>query len=91
MYRAGDCKLQQALLLMTPLSVLQNVVTATLQKQQASWHTMSNVISWDNAVNLSLGLSFYPSCHRFKMAEENQYLYVSLTVRHHCRPWFAIF
>lgn len=50
MYRAGDCKLQQALLLMLLLSLLQNVITASLQKQQASWHTMSNAIPWDNAL-----------------------------------------
>lgn len=41
---AGDYKLQQALLLMTPLFILQNVVTASLQKQQMSWPTMSNAI-----------------------------------------------
>lgn len=35
MFRAGDCKLQQALLLRTPLSVPQTVGTASPESQQA--------------------------------------------------------
>lgn len=54
MCRAGDTELE---LLRTPIPKSQ--VTALLQNQQASQHTVNNAIPQDNAVNLSLGLSFF--------------------------------
>lgn len=60
---------------MTPLSLLPNAVTASVQKQKGPWHPVSNaIIPGEDAVNLSPGLSSNPSCQSSKMTEVNQCL-----------------
>lgn len=58
---------------MTPLSLLANAVTASVQEQKGPWHPISNAIPGEDAVNLSPGITSNPSSQSFKMTEENQY------------------
>lgn len=67
--KAGDCKLQQALQLLTPLSLLPD------DTETRGLGIQSNATRGEDAVNLSPGISSNPSCQSFKMTEENQYLW----------------
>lgn len=82
--KAGDCKLQ-VFLLMTPLSLLPNAVTGSVQK-----HPISNTIPGEDAVNLSPGLSSNPS-YQISDDRRKSVFVNSLAIPHHCKLWFATF